>query len=460
MIRTARRLLLIPAVGLLMLGAPALALDSTPAPPPSTTDVPLALPADAGPGARAEANASADLVGVKWAGDPGAEFKVEVQRPGSDRWEDAGTLGGEDTAPDADSPDARASLRANDGANASEPLAVGDVSDVRITVVSGSVDTASVVAVSSEPTGAPSGSAGALGFGGALPDGPDRFAYAVALVLGGLVLGAVAAGWSPWRSRRQIALLAVLSLVVLAACTPPSPNATNTPQPPVTMRSSWGPDLPWNPSDDCAPGPELAGTVNFIVVHHTVNSNDYSPSQSREWVRNIWAYHRYTLGYCDIAYNFIIDKYGQIFEGRMGGIDKAVIAAHTGGFNIESSGIALLGNFTDVQPTAAAWNALVDLAAWKLSVHFKNPADGFTAVSNGYGARWPAGTSVSFPSRIVGHRDLWPTACPGNAFYPRLAELRTVVQPRVGWEQGAPPPPPPTASTTTVPSSTTSTSLP
>ena len=40
------------------------------------------------------------------------------------------------------------------------------------------------------------------------------------------------------------------------------------------------------------------------------------------------------------------------------------------------------------------------------------------------------------PNAIVGHRDLWPTACPGDAFYPRLGELRNAVQPRIGWEGG------------------------
>jgi uncharacterized protein with LGFP repeats len=239
--------------------------------------------------------------------------------------------------------------------------------------------------------------------------------------------------------------------VVLTGCIPASPNPVNTAQPPITMRSSWGPDLAWNPSEDCAPGPAYGSDVNFLVVHHTVNRNDYGPDESRAMVRAIWSYHVNTLGYCDIAYNFVIDRFGQIFEGRRGGLDRPVIAAHTGGFNRDSTGVALLGNFTSEQPPVAAWNALVDLSAWKLAVHKKNPADGFTATSAGAGARWPEGTSVSFPNRIVGHRDLWPTACPGDAFYPRLPELRTVVQPKVGWDAAAP--------TTAAPTTTTPTTI-
>jgi hypothetical protein len=342
-------------------------------------------------------------------------------------------IGGEDTAPDSGSADAASSADATRGENVTEGVWVGDATDVRVTVVNGSIASAQVESVTAAGGSAPSGSAGA--FGVTLPDGPDGYGYAIALLLTGAGLGAVALGWSPWRSRRQVALLAVVGLVVVAGCVPPAP--LKTPQPPITMHSQWGPDLGWNPSPDCAPGPEWADKLNFAVVHHTVNSNTYAPNDSKAMVRAIWQYHVKTLGYCDIAYNFIIDKYGQIFEGRIGGIDWVVVAAHTGGFNRGSTGIAFLGTHTDatmpaehVQP--AAWNAMVELLAWKFSVHDVDPSQGFTAISNGGGSRWPAGTSVSFPSRIVGHRDLWPTICPGNAVYERLGELRTAVQPKYG----------------------------
>ncbi len=456
--RAVRRLLLIPAIVLVLLGAPALALDAAPDRPPETGAVALPGLDAAAQGERAVADTPADLVGVKWSGDPDAEFRIEVLREGSDEWQPAGTLGGDDSGPDAGSADARASEQAVDGANVSEPVAVEDSTSVRVTVVSGSVTDVSVETVNSRDGSAPTGSAGAVGL--SYPSSPDRYAYAIALVLAGVVLGAVALGWTPWRSRRQIALFAVLTLVTLAACVPPpppSPNGTQPQQPAITMRSSWGSDLHWNPSPECAPGPEYAGDVNFLVVHHTVNSNTYGPSESRSWVRNIWAYHVNTRGYCDIAYNFIIDKYGQIFEGRQGGIDRAVIAAHTGGFNRESSGVALLGRFDpraeepNPQVTTSAWNSMVDLLAWKLSVHKKNPADGFSATSAGFGARWPEGTTVSFPNRITGHRDLWPTECPGANMYSRLQELQNAVQPKVGWEG------PVATTTTSTPTSSTPT---
>jgi uncharacterized protein with LGFP repeats len=221
------------------------------------------------------------------------------------------------------------------------------------------------------------------------------------------------------------------------------------------MHSQWGADLGWNPSPDCAPGPTVASHLRFAVVHHTVNSNNYGPGESVGMVRAIWQYHVGSLGYCDIAYNFLIDRYGQIFEGRIGGIDKAVLGAHSGGFNTYSTGAAWIGDWTGAQPPPPAWDAMVNLLAWKLSVHQVNPQLGFSTNSNGGGSHWPAGTPVGFGNAIIGHRDVWPTACPGNAFYPRMGELQAAVQPRVGWAPPAVPvsgpPPAPTTTTTTPP---------
>ncbi|MBM3693846.1 MAG: N-acetylmuramoyl-L-alanine amidase [Actinobacteria bacterium] len=426
---------MVPAVALAVLGAPALALDGTPAPPPGSMSVPLAIPEGAGAGAQAVAVVPADLVGVTWKGDPTAQFRVEARRKRSGPWSPAVVVGATDVAPDDGSPDARA---AAGRPNASDPVWVGGAVQVRVTVETGAVGGVGVAAVTATAGRAPAGSAGALG--GTIAG--DDEAFALALVLVAALLAAMALGWSPWRSRRTAAVLGVGALLAVTACTPnppPSPNPVVAAQPAMTMQGSWGGDLPWNPDPDCGAGPEYAGDAEFLVVHHTVNSNSYGPADSRNMVRAIWRYHVQTLGYCDIAYNFVIDRFGQIFEGRRGGVDRAVVAAHAGGFNWASSGVALLGDFTSVQPSLEAWNALVDLLAWKASVHRRDPATGFSTTSAGSGgARWPAGTRVSFPNRILGHRDLGFTACPGDSFYPRLAALRAAVQPRVGWLGPAP----------------------
>ena len=67
--------------------------------------------------------------------------------------------------------------------------------------------------------------------------------------------------------------------------------------------------------------------VRAGVVHHTAGSNDYAPQDSAGIVRSIYEYHTRTLGWCDIAYNALVDKYGQVFEGRAGGIDRPVEGA-------------------------------------------------------------------------------------------------------------------------------------
>ncbi len=381
---------------------------------------------------------------MKWAGDPDAEFRIEVQHAGSDQWEPAATLGATDIGADDGSPDARASARALDGSLVSDPVAVEDATAVRVTVVSGTVGDVSVAAVVSGDESVPSGSAGA--WGGSLPGTPDRFGYAVALVVLGLGLGAVALGWSPWRSRRTQVAVGVVAVVLLAACVPPPPpppapeppppSSGLPPQPTIITRAQWGAQA-FSASPDCQPGPVIAPALKFAVVHHSVTPNTDSADFGKSRVRNIQAYHMDPngLAYCDIAYNFLIDRYGQIYEGRAGGIDKAVVAAHAGGFNTGSTGVALLGTYTSEQPPTTQWDALVNLLAWKLSVHHVDPAAGVNITAGSFnGAKWPAGETRWFPNAIVGHRDVDFTECPGERVLPapRRAEERGAAEGGLG----------------------------
>ena len=52
--------------------------------------------------------------------------------------------------------------------------------------------------------------------------------------------------------------------------------------------------------------------------------------------------------YCDIGYNFLVDRYGIIFEGRYGGVDRGVIGAHATNFNTGTTGIAMIGDYSSV----------------------------------------------------------------------------------------------------------------
>jgi hypothetical protein len=128
-----------------------------------------------------------------------------------------------------------------------------------------------------------------------------------------------------------------------------------------------------------------------------------------------------------MGYNFLVDRYGQVFEGRSGGVDQPVVGAQAGGFNTPSTGVSMIGDFRSSAPPKVAMNALAKLLAWKLSIHGV-PAKGRTTVvsAGGPSTAHPAGQKVRL-QRISGHRDADLTECPGAALYGRLPALRTQV---------------------------------
>ena len=190
--------------------------------------------------------------------------------------------------------------------------------------------------------------------------------------------------------------------------------------PAMVSRSAWG-------ADSVPPRePPLYGEVQLAFVHHTVNANDYGPEDSAGIVLAIARYHRDGNGWNDIGYNFLVDKYGQIFEGRAGGIDQAVVGAQAQGWNSTSTGVACLGTFSEVAQTPAGLDALARVIGWKLTVHAVPTQGAITVVSaGGETNRYPSGTPVSF-ERISGHRDGNNTSCPGDSLYAQLAQLRTL----------------------------------
>ncbi len=132
-------------------------------------------------------------------------------------------------------------------------------------------------------------------------------------------------------------------------------------------REDWG-------ASQCPPraAPEY-GEVKVAYVHHTVNPNDYTREEAPAIVLGMCRYHRNSNGWNDIGYNFLVDRFGTIFEGRAGGIDQPVIGAQAQGYNAQSTGIANLGTFTSSGQTPEALDAMAALIRWKLRSRARRP---------------------------------------------------------------------------------------
>ena len=209
------------------------------------------------------------------------------------------------------------------------------------------------------------------------------------------------------------------------------PLAAAVAQPLVVSRAQWGADeryMTW--------APQFYQTRK-LIVHHTATSNDYADQAAAESdIRSIYSYHAVTQGWGDIGYNFLIDKFGNVYEGRYSrnynganpsGDDvngNGVTGAHTSGWNSGTVGVAMLGTFTGQDITTAARNSLEALLAWEASRNGINPqaTESFTNPVSG--------ATITTPN-IAGHLDYSATECPGGTFYGTLPTLRLNVSARI-----------------------------
>ncbi|MEA2492242.1 MAG: hypothetical protein QOJ29_153 [Thermoleophilaceae bacterium] len=201
--------------------------------------------------------------------------------------------------------------------------------------------------------------------------------------------------------------------------------------PAIQPRAAWG-------AEDCVPRDKpVFGDVQVAFIHHTVSANDYTAEEVPSIILSICRYHRNSNGWNDIGYNFLVDKFGTLWEGRAGGIDQTVVGAHAQGYNSHSTGIADIGTHQDVPEVPAVLDSIARLIRWKLPLH-GSPTSGTVTLSSGGGSlnRYRAGTPVTL-DRVSGHRDGDSTECPGDALYAQLPDLRN----RVGNVQPAEPVP-------------------
>ena len=192
-------------------------------------------------------------------------------------------------------------------------------------------------------------------------------------------------------------------------------------QPDIVSRDAWG-------GPQCNPDagePTYTDGVRMMFVHHTTTYNTYPEADVLGIIYAMCTYHVDTRGWKDIGYNFVIDRFGTIYEARDGGIENAVWGAHTGGFNYYSFGVALIGDHNAAGPSQAAIDALKELSAWKMDLHHANPETTVTVESLG-SSKYPSGEIVVMDT-ISGHQDASNTSCPGGLCYPLLVDVRPQV---------------------------------
>ena len=200
----------------------------------------------------------------------------------------------------------------------------------------------------------------------------------------------------------------------------PASAAAMTGRPAIVTRNQWGADERLRSGS-----PSYSSKITMGIVHHTAGSNDYTRAQADDVVRGVYRYHVQSNGWSDIGYNFLIDRYGTIYEGRYGGVTRAVVGAHAGGFNTNTFGVSLIGSFSGAAPPRAMRLALQRLLAWKYDLHHVNVLGKTTYTSYG-SSKYAAGRQVRI-DRLSGHRDASITACPGGETYSMLPRLRTRV---------------------------------
>ena len=229
----------------------------------------------------------------------------------------------------------------------------------------------------------------------------------------------------------------------LRSGTPPQfPTSVTSPQgavvkrPTIVTRAEWGADESWR-----SPNPRLGSTIIAGFIHHTAMTSDYTQAEAPAQVRNLYAYFIKTRKFSDIAYNYVVDRFGTIYEGRSGcplkkiatcdGPSAPVIGGHTAGMNDNTFGIAVMGNF-DVSPldsdaATVLTTSLAQLIAWRIAPYGLNPTSLVRLLSTDASgkSRYKNG-ELSNPTPVISaHRDVGRTVCPGRYVYPLMPAIRT-----------------------------------
>lgn len=231
------------------------------------------------------------------------------------------------------------------------------------------------------------------------------------------------------------ALLSSRAVTATVPSTVTSPQGAVVPRPKLITRAQWGANESWRNQD-----PGMGTKIIAGFLHHTASTNSYSADQGPAQMRNLFSYYTQSLHYKDLAYSFLVDKYGNVYEGRSGcprvvttacdGPSRPAIGAHTAGMNLNTFAISAIGNYHEASPGVEALqkmdDAIAGLMAWKIAPYGLDPK----AIAN-----IPVGSDPHHLSRyregdiahvltISGHRDVGQTVCPGRYLYPELPAIR------------------------------------
>lgn len=200
----------------------------------------------------------------------------------------------------------------------------------------------------------------------------------------------------------------------------------------ILTRQDWGADeslMKWTPK---------YVPVKKAIVHHTVT--DDGGTNVAATIRAVYYFHAVTRGWGDIGYNYIVDKFGNIWTGRQGGDN--VVGGHAYGWNDGTIGVAALGDYGVTAPTGQLQGAIANV----ISLRFKQlgiapfGSGSFTHQEQRSDGSW-VDVTATVPN-VLGHRDCayvvgqagGLTSCPGGALYGMLGGLRSLAQ--SAWQDG------------------------
>ncbi|WP_425274499.1 peptidoglycan recognition protein family protein [Streptomyces zinciresistens] len=192
------------------------------------------------------------------------------------------------------------------------------------------------------------------------------------------------------------------------------------PRPQIVPRTAWLDAR----ARHAQPPPRYDDRVKAVFVHHTDSPNGYDCADTPRVIRYLYAGQTGARDWDDIGYNFLVDRCGTVYEGRAGGVTRAVTGAHTQGFNHRTAGIAAIGTFTAGVPVPKAMtDAIAAVVAWKLGLSGTDPRARVRLTSSNSLSRYPSGESATMPA-VAGHNAGFMTSCPGAALTARLPEIR------------------------------------